>query len=299
MYGHVETLLGAINRGGSCVAPVERTFICADGDFLDVDQYDVSNPKGVVIISHGLEGSARSRYVLEAVSVCVSHNYAVLAWNMRGCSGRPNRFLRSYHSGFTDDLAYLVDVAGNTYLGIPIILVGFSVGGNITLKYLGESGVGVVGVISGACTFSVPTDISVCADYLHRGFRRVYERHFLRSLKGKLHQKKELFPQIITCDFWKGIASFETYDERFTAPWFGFSSARSYWLAASSNRFIPEIKIPTIIVNAKNDPFFPLNSNPVAEAGMNPFIHLELTRFGGHNRVSKDQIERWLGVFLN
>lgn len=284
MLGHAHTVLGSLLPYVGEEAPDRVTIETPDGDFLDIDCYTPLAPlKGIAVVSHGLEGSAKSTYILRISEVLTELGWGVVAWNMRGCSGRPNRTPRSYHSGLTADLATVLEWVRGSHVDLPIALIGFSVGGNITLKYLGEQQYKINADIVGAYVFSVPCDIAECVRFMNTGVRRWYEAHFMKRLRAKIEVKRRIFPGDFAEDYWDGVACFRSYDERYTAPWFGFANADCYWKSASSRPYIPLIRVPTLIVNAKNDPFFPYSSNPFAEVRDNPLVRIEVPSSGGHN----------------
>jgi hypothetical protein len=206
-----------------------------------------------------------------------------LAWNMRGCSGEPNKLPRFYHSGATEDLEAVVAHVRQIsprYRGLA--LVGFSLGGNITLKYLGERGEAVHPLIVGAVAFSVPCDLASGARKMARSRNRIYLRRFLRLLHGKIRAKMTLMPGRITDQGYHRIKTFKDFDDRYTAPLHGFESAEDYWRRASSKQFLPAIAVPALLVNAGNDPFLGKECYPTAEARRHPKVYLEMPASGGH-----------------
>jgi len=277
---HLQTIVGRRQRGFPCY---ERTVIdTPDGDFLDLDWLRRAGRTRLVVLSHGLEGSSRSFYMCGMAQMLDEAGWDILAWNMRGCGGRPNRRVHSYHSGFTDDLATVLTSVERSARYTTIVLIGFSVGGNITLKYLGELGSSVSSTIAAALTFSVPCDLADAARTLQHPSRRVYLSHFLRILKGKISEKHKLYPQQIDMSRLERIKTFEEYDDQFTVPHFGYSCAQSYYRDASSKPHIPQITIPTLIMNAQDDPFFTKQSIPNDEVRGHKFVNLLVPRYGGH-----------------
>jgi predicted alpha/beta-fold hydrolase len=207
-----------------------------------------------------------------------SIGYDVLLWNMRGCGREPNRLPTWYHSGKTDDLARVVAHAQTLYRN-DITLVGVSIGGNITLKYLGEqprSG------IAQAVAISVPCDLRTSADVLALPKNRIYMEHLLRPLRKRIREKASRFPELFDCSDLNKIKTFHEFDRRFTAPMHGFSSVDEYWDTSSSLRYLAGISTPTLLVSALDDPFLAPECFPFAEAKSNPQIILETPRHGGH-----------------
>jgi predicted alpha/beta-fold hydrolase len=206
-----------------------------------------------------------------------------LAWNMRGCSGEPNKRRRFYHSGATEDLEAVVAHVRQSspgYRGLG--LIGFSLGGNLTLKYLGERGRALDPAIAGAVTFSVPCDLASGAREMAKSRNRIYLRRFLRLLRGKLRAKMTVMPGRITDHGYHRIRTFKDFDDRYTAPLHGFESAEDYWRQASSRQFIPAISVPALLVNARNDPFLGKECYPIAEVAHHPTVYLEIPASGGH-----------------
>jgi predicted alpha/beta-fold hydrolase len=208
----------------------------------------------------------------------------VLAWNYRSCGpSGPNRLLRAYHLADTADLHTVLNHALTTGPYRAAWLVGFSAGGNITLKYLGEDARRVPPEVAGAAVFSVPVELAAGARHISRWQNRVYLRRFLKSLRGKLAAKSVQHPGALDLTDYEALRSFEAFDERYTAPLHGFASAAAYYAHASSQQYIAAIRVPTLLVQAQNDPFLPWPAcYPVAEAEASAWLHLEIPRAGGH-----------------
>jgi predicted alpha/beta-fold hydrolase len=259
----------------------------------------------VAIVSHGLEGNSGRWYVLGVVRALNRWGWDALAWNMRGCSGEPNKTVRSYHSGITEDLEAVVEhvIHGRKYHAIG--LVGFSLGGNLTLKYLGERGHETNEAIVGAVTCSVPCDLSSGAAQMAKPSNKIYMRRFTRMLHEKIKAKMRIMPEKISDEGYNLIKTFKEFDDRYTAPLNGFRDADDYYNQASSKQFIPKITIPTLLVNAKNDPFLSEPCYPLREAETNPYFFLEMPASGGHvgfiafNRRKEYWFESRVISFLN
>jgi predicted alpha/beta-fold hydrolase len=210
------------------------------------------------------------------------HHFDILAWNFRGCSGQPNRLPHSYHSGKSEDLRFLVEhvLAQNQYQ--QIALLGFSVGGNITLKYLGEEGRQVDPRIACAVALSTPCDLASAADATAKWYNIIYMQRFLIFLRKKIRMKASMFPELISTDGLKGVRNFHQFDEAYTAPLNGFSSAREYWQKCSSLRVLSDISIPTVLINALDDSFLGAECHPFEIASNHPYFHFLPTQHGGH-----------------
>jgi uncharacterized protein len=280
LSGHLQTIVPALFRRMRPLPPAERERIeTGDGDFLDLDWFRQGNRR-LAVISHGLEGSSRAGYVRGMAAALLGAGWDVLAWNFRSCSGELNRSARFYHSGDTTDLR---EVLRHGLGGYPIAaLVGFSLGGNVILKFLGEEPERVPGAIRTAVTFSVPCDLPTSAARLDLAENRVYTRRFLRSLQRKVKEKARAMPGSIDPAGVESIRSFEEFDGRYTAPMHGFRDAMDYWKRSSCRPFLPRIRIPCLLVNARNDPFLSPECYPEEEARASGCFFLEMPESGGH-----------------
>ncbi len=227
-----------------------------------------------MIISHGLEGNTQRSYMVGMAKAFFQEGYDVLAWNYRGCSGEVNRQLRFYHSGATDDLHTVAMHAVPHYESL--YLVGFSLGGNLTLKYLGE-GLAPKSIRK-AVTISVPLNLHTSCLVLSRASNWVYEQRFLRSLSTKVMAKPGL-RQVVDVSKLEGLKSLLEFDDHFTGPLHGYRNAIDYYTQCSSIHFLPQISIPTLVVNAKNDHFLSPDCFP---AESYPHVVLEFPERGGH-----------------
>lgn len=236
---------------------------------------------GVVVISHGLEGDSRRRYVLGMASALLADGWDIAARNFRGCGGQMNRKLPMYHSGETQDL-HTVVMQCVAWGYRRIALVGFSMGGNQTLKYLGEDATRVPRQVVGAVAFSVPCDLVGSAAVLDRPSNRIYMEYFLRSLRRKMRAKAELFPGRLQLDGLDAMRTFAEFDGQFTAPLHGFASAMDYWQQCGCGQFLEGVRVPTLLVNAQDDPFLSRSCFPRAEAAVSEHLFLEMPRWGGH-----------------
>lgn len=274
--GHLETIYPALFRTIELSYERERIFT-PDGDFLDLD-WIKNNSKKLVIISHGLEGNSSRAYMKGMAKAFSTNGFDVIAWNFRGCSDEMNKMLRFYHSGATDDLDLVVRHAQrNGYT--EIYLIGFSLGGNLTLKYLGERNSSAE--ITKAVVFSTPLDLHTSCLKISKPGNVIYSARFLKSLKNKVIQKSKLISGIDL----KGIERIDTlisFDDRYTAPLHGFDSALDYYNKCSSINFIESITLPTLIVNAQNDPFLSELCYPVSKVKNHPWVKFENPRYGGH-----------------
>jgi predicted alpha/beta-fold hydrolase len=278
--GHLQTILPVLFRR---VAPVTRErerIATPDGDFLDLDWNRDHRSESLVIITHGLEGNSGNASVQGMAAAFHRAGWDTLAWNLRGCSGELNHLLRTYHSGAWEDLHCVIEHAAGSYRHIA--LIGFSIGGNLTLKYLGDRGSSIDPCIMGAVAFSVPCDLASSALALEGRINSIYMNHFLRDLRRKIREKAAAFQGGVSTEGLDRIRTFREFDGTYTAPLNGFLSAEDYWAKASSKPSFTGITIPTLLVNALNDPFLGPECFPREEAMTNPHLHLELPGSGGH-----------------
>lgn len=275
---HLQTIYPSLFRKVKVNWSRER-IATPDQDFLDLDWLK-QNSKKLVIISHGLEGNSRRAYVSGMANLFSKNGFDVLAWNFRGCSEEMNRQLRFYHSGATDDLAHVINhvIALNQYHEIN--MVGFSLGGNLTLKYLGEQSKHP-SLLNRAVVFSVPLHLHASCIQISKPSNWVYSQRFLRSLKKKVTDKAQLYPELDIKKL-KNINTILEFDDQYTAPLHGFIDAIDYYTQCSSLNFLSAIKIPTLIVSAWNDPFLSKECFPLEKLKGHPSVILEATKHGGH-----------------
>ena len=281
--GHFQSIFPALFRKIKNVAYLREQITTPDDDFLNLDWAKTTQPlsKGLVILSHGLEGDSKRQYILGMVRALTRAGYDCLAWNYRSCGGDMNRQVRFYHSGATDDLDLVVQHA--LQRGYPtLFLMGFSLGGNLTLKYVGERGTLLTPAIKKVVVFSVPMDLLACSRAIEKPENWVYMKRFLSSLKPKVTAKSRVFPDHIDAADYTRVKTFYDFDHIYTAALHGFDGADDYYARNSSKFFVESIAVPTLIVNALNDPLVPADSLPQAQIAALPNVWLELTQQGGH-----------------
>jgi predicted alpha/beta-fold hydrolase len=275
---HLETIFPALFRKVSAPAYVKERIDTPDNDFLDIN-WLITNSDKVVIIQHGLEGNADRAYIRGMAKIFFNHGFNVLAWNYRGCGAEMNRQLRFYHSGATDDLHTIIEYAISKKKMREVYLVGFSLGGNITLKYLGERTVSPY--IRRAAVFSVPVDLESSCRKISIPGNRIYARRFVKSLKAKIASKAAKMQGLDTTPLQK-IKSLLEFDNAYTAPLHGFKNAVDYYTRCSAINFLNQINIPTLIVNTRNDPFLSEECFPEKQLQEHPYVKLEIPDRGGH-----------------
>lgn len=279
--GHIETILPALFRKVKGIKYEHERIDTPDKDFLDLFWSKVNSDK-LVVISHGLEGNAHRPYVKGMVKAFNEHDYDVLAWNYRGCGNEMNYQIRFYHSGATDDLDHIIKYVRSKVSYLSIHLIGFSLGGNLTLKFLGEKENAIYPEVHNGVTFSVPLNLSTSSNKMDEFQNWIYSKRFLYYLKGKIRQKAQMMPDKISLKPLKQINSIRDFDDFYTGPLHGFKDAEDYYESNSSIYFLERIKIPVLIVNALNDPFLSKDCYPEADSIRNENITMEFPKKGGH-----------------
>ncbi|MEL6445343.1 MAG: alpha/beta fold hydrolase [Bacteroidota bacterium] len=281
--GHAQTVFASLGRGVPPVPYRRERLDTDDGDFLDLDwlaHEPSGSPRPLAVVAHGLEGNTHRPYMVGMARTLHEAGFDVLAWNFRGCSEEPNRLLRSYHSGATDDLRRVLQHAERSAY-TTFALVGFSLGGNLTLKYLAEEAGTAPGRIAAAVAISVPVDLAAGAAHLARWDNQGYMLYFMRKLRRKVYEKAQRYPALST----KGLdrmRTFQAFDDAYTAPIHGFRDADDYWARCSAKPHLHRIAVPTLLLNAADDPFLPPACYPHAEAEANSKVTLEVSAYGGH-----------------
>ncbi len=282
--GNIATLYPPLFRQTPEASPASERIKTPDGDFLDLDRHrsNLGKTRKITIISHGLEGHARKKYTLGMASAMTRAGFDAACWSQRGCGNGPNRFARSYHSGETNDIHTVIEHCLKNGMYDTVTLIGFSMGGNQILKYLGEAPDRVPAQVKAAATFSVPCDLSATERVIAMPSRRVYFEYFMVGLRAKVKIKADMFPEAVHPERLKGITTLRQFDDRFTAPTHDFTDAEDYYTRSSCNQFLKHIKIPTLLVNAQDDPFLAPECFPIEQANDNPNFFLEMPRYGGH-----------------
>lgn len=280
---HGQTLWAALVRRRAR-PPLERERVeLPDGDFVDLDwaapRADLRPDPPIVLVLHGLEGSSDSRYARGMLAALARAGWRAAMLHFRGCSGSPNRLARSYHSGDTGDLAFVIGALAARFPCARLGAVGFSLGGNVLLKWLGETA--DANPLRVAAAVSVPFALGRCADRLEQGFSRAYQWWLMRSMRSSVLAKAPLLADRLDLDRARRSRSFREFDDRVTAPLHGFASADDYYARSSSRGYLRAIAVPTLIVHARDDPFMYPEVVPEA-AEVSPAVRLAITGRGGH-----------------
>lgn len=284
---HVQTLAGKFLRPDPELPVTRERWDTPDGDFLDLDLLpDTGGP--VVLILHGLEGHTRRPYVRNSLHSLRGEGLVPVGLNFRACSGEPNRKVRTYHSGETGDLGFVLGRLRERFPDRALGVIGVSLGGNVLLKYLGERAHRAPSEAPGplpdaAVTISVPFDLAAGADLLSRSrMGRVYTQYFLRSLVAKIRLKEEQLADRIDLAALDRVRSLRAFDDLVTAPLNGFRDADHYYRESSSAFYLGGVRTPTLVIQSEDDPFLPREALPESALRENPSIHLALTARGGH-----------------
>lgn len=293
--GHLQSIYPSIFRKVPFVYARRERLELADGDFVDLDwsvAEKVSNK--LVIITHGLEGDATRHYVTGMAKIFSANGFDALGWNCRSCSGEMNRLVRFYHHGDANDLRSVIQHAINFYGYQEIVLVGFSMGGSLTFRAIAEFPALVPAQVKSAIGFSVPCSLKGSVDALSTKENRIYLKRFLRKLGDKIKLKAKLFPGQIDATNYDQIKTFIEFDNRYTAPLHGYANALDFYEKASVGPLLHQLNIPSLIVQAVNDPFLLPNCMPIETAAQHPQLFLEMPAIGGHcGFMVKGQLHTW------
>ncbi|QNM86280.1 alpha/beta fold hydrolase [Polaribacter pectinis] len=253
-----------------------------DNDFIDLD-FSLVGSKTLVLLIHGLEGSSESKYITSNTKHLNNLGLDAVCFNLRGCSGEDNKLLATYHSGKTEDVDFVLNYLIRNYDYDNIVMVGFSLGGNLTLKYLGENTSKLSPKIKGGIAVSVPIHIASAEKEMDKLKNKLYMEVFFKTMKNKLLEKAHKFPEYnLDKDKLFKATKFKHLEYLYTVPVFGFKSPEDYWEKASSKQFVSNIDRPALLINAKDDTFLSKECFPFEEANSSEFFHLEVPDYGGH-----------------
>ncbi len=279
---HLQTVWGRLLRRRVAVPTCRVRWTTPDGDFLDLDFMDGPVNSPFLLVLHGLEGSSNRKYVRGLLRLARKRGWRGVALNFRSCSGSMNRAPRLYHSGETADLDWVVAELTKREPGAVILPVGFSLGGNVLLKWLGEEGDGAPDEVRAAVAISTPFDLAAAARKMSRGIGKLYSRFFFRSLKAKALAKAMQYPDLLDRRAIKKVRNWKDYDGVVTAPLHGFESAEDYWARSSSASFLAKIRRPVFLISSADDPFTPHTSLPHEPVSESPWLDASFTERGGH-----------------
>ncbi len=281
---HLQTLLPLLHDHTYKHPYRLETIELDDGDFVDCCWLgEAENNRPVIVLFHGLEGSVESHYISGMMHLLRQRGWASMVMHFRGCSGRPNRLARSYHSGDTGDAGFVLRQLRERFPASPLAAIGYSLGGNMLLKLQGEAG--DASLLSAAVSVCAPIRLDLCADRLNRGFSRLYQNHLLKHLKQKVRQKSEYidYEKLIgmTDSRLRSIDSFWEFDDLITAPLHGFEDVHDYYARSSARQYLNRIQSDTLIIHALDDPFMTPDVVP-DDSELSASVELELSETGGH-----------------
>lgn len=283
--GHLQSIYQTFFRPDFSMKFIRKRFILDDNDFVDLDTLTNDNQK-VALILHGLESGTDRSYMKGMANILSKNGWDVVCMNFRGCSGELNNKYRSYHSGEYKDVEQVLRyvVKNGNYKSLD--LIGFSLGGNVLLKYLGDLENNLPPIINKAVAISVPCNLEDSAYHLAKGFNKIYLKRFIKSMRKKLKAKQELHPEHKNGTNLNTLSDFQLFDDYYTAPAHGYPDAKTYWSACSSINVIDKIKVNTLIITAENDQFLTPSCYPIKQANQNKHVTLEIPTDGGHVGLS-------------
>ena len=278
---HSQTIFGALLASAPRITFRRERWDTPDGDFVDVDFVD--GPEGApwVHLFHGLEGSSESPYARMLMRYVIEHGWRGSILNFRGRSGESNRLPRAYHSGDSDEIDWVLRRFRERLERSPVYVVGVSLGGNAFAKWLGENGEAARDIVDRAVVVSAPMDLMAAGDALEKGFALLYARHFLGTLKKNSLAKLERFPGLFDGNAVARARTLREFDDAFTAPVHGFRDCDDYYVKSSAKAFLSAVHVPTLLVNARDDPFLPEAALPT-EREVSAAVRLEFPARGGH-----------------
>lgn len=277
---HLQTIWPVLCRRPIKLETQRERLELPDGDFIDLDWVASKNKTGpLLVMLHGLEGNIESHYARGMLKTISDLGWRGVFMHFRGCSGEPNRLPRNYHSGETNDLQYVIDELRNREPGITLGAIGFSLGGNVLLKWLGETG--NKNPLEAAIAISVPFELKKAATRIQQGFSKFYQWYFIRCLRERLAKKLDAVSVPLDASIIYKVSSMLEFDDKFTAPLHGFRDAEDYYKKASSRQFLRHITVPTLILHAKDDPFMSEDSIPEPHE-LSSAVDLHISENGGH-----------------
>ena len=289
--GHLQTLYASLLAPRPRVAYLRERWNTPDGDFIDLDWIrdqdagagtpDSAKPAPLVVLFHGLEGNSRSQYAVALMAATRALGWRGVVVHFRGCGGDLNRLPRAYHSGDSSEIDWILRRLKRANATARLYATGVSLGGNALLKWLGEQRAAANPIVEGAAAISAPVDLMASGDALGRGFNMIYTRNFLATMRRKTLAKLARFPDLCNRGLMLQSRTLREFDNVVTAPLHGYRDTDDYWTRASAKPLLGHIAVPTLMINARNDPFLPAAALPAADE-VSPAVTLEFPAAGGH-----------------
>lgn len=287
--GHLQTLYPALLARRPAVNYHRERWDTPDGDFVDLDWTQArdggsgieEDEHPLIVLFHGLEGSSMSHYARALMHAVAQRGWLGVVMHFRGCSGELNRLPRAYHSGDSAEIDWMLRRLQIRHPQRPRYAIGVSLGGNALLKWLGEQGESAAGTLRAAAAVSAPVDLHAAGDALERGFNMTYTKNFLRTMKRRSLARLTAHPRLFDAQKMLATRTLREFDDLVTAPLHGFRNVDDYYTRASSKPLLGKITVPTLLLNARNDPFLPAAALPVSD-GMSAAITAEFPQTGGH-----------------
>ena len=280
-HAHLQTIFASLFARAPRVEYRRERWDTPDGDFVDVDFVGGREGTPWLHVFHGLEGSSQSGYARALMAHAVAHGWRGSVMNFRGCSGEPNLLPRAYHSGDSDEIDWVLRRLRERAPDVPLRVVGVSLGGNAFAKWLGERGEAARPIVEAAAVVAAPLDLMAAGEALGRGLAMGYTTHFLGTLRKNALARLERHPGLYDPAAVRRSRTLRDFDNVVTAPLHGFRDTDDYWTRASSKPWLASIAVPTLVLNARDDPFMPERALPT-EREVSPAVKLEFPRNGGH-----------------
>lgn len=252
-----------------------------DGDFIDVDLLAIRPNRPLLVLFHGLEGSSGSHYSRALLGALHRKGWNGAVAHFRGCSGEPNRLPRAYHSGDAEEIDWILRRFASQFRDLPRHAAGVSLGGNALLVWAAREGDAAAAVVGSVASVCAPLDLTACGHHLAQGFNRIYTRNFLNTMKARSQEKLARFPGVFDHSRMRQARNLYEFDNVVTAPLHGFAGTEDYWTRCSAKPLLPQITLPALVLNARNDPFIPRSVYPRPDQ-LGPSMRFELTEQGGH-----------------
>ncbi|MEZ0483282.1 YheT family hydrolase [Fibrella aquatica] len=279
---HLQTIIPSLTRRITGIIYQRERLTVSDGDFVDIDWLRKPHHTRLVVLTHGLEGDSHRHYIMGTARLFHEHHFDVLAWNCRSCSGEMNHAFRLYNHGEIGDIGEVITHALASKNYDEVVLVGYSMGGNISLKYAGVHGANLPASISRVIAISAPVDLRASALLLDLPGNRFYRNRFMKKLLVKISRKATQYPSRLDMSRLKQVRVWKDFDDWFSAPVNGYRDADDFYEQASAINFMPGLTIPALLLNAQNDPLLSPECSPIWLAEQLPHFFLETPRLGGH-----------------